>query len=282
MRNLSQSGRTKDTKFVEYVCDISRRGDTDAIIESMQSYFENKRAHPWHRIYKIIQKKWSGLAEKELQQRLIQIRDAVFSALGILSLSLALDVPTQEILEIFCKAKTWKEGRMKVRSYCLNLVTEMIQKKKVKHLDANSLARDGFEFLTHDLFEANLEQFKKAKPQVKKGKLMLGSLQNTKFGRALLRELDFVETSIDESDPMAEEILKAYDNRLLELELAESEFSTVEDTVQVTLNGNLVETEEDATQEGTVESAGAKAPKKAKMRKVGTKASRAKKSTGGG
>ncbi len=236
MRNLSPKSRTRDVVFVEKVCDLSRRGDVDGIIELMHQYFVDKKASPWHRIIAIISRKWEP-NDKDLPEIMILVRDAVFSALGILSLSLALEESTTDILEIFCKAKSWKEGRMKVRSYCSEKVLKMIKNKQTKYLDPDSLSRDGFSFLTPELLDAELMQFKKAKPKIKNGKLLLGPLRNTRFGRELLSELEISDISIDENDPYKEEILEAYESRLVELELKEHEIIP-EHTVQLTLNGS--------------------------------------------
>ncbi len=123
----------------------------------LQGYWEDKRKYPWHRIYSMIEKHWEKAGiDEDLGDVLILIRDAVFGALDIHSLSLAIDTPTADILDILLKAKDWSEGKKHVRNYCAKEIKTLVSKMKLDYLDDRALARDGFGYLVEDLRNAQL------------------------------------------------------------------------------------------------------------------------------
>ncbi|MHA1484253.1 MAG: hypothetical protein ACTSPR_02920 [Candidatus Thorarchaeota archaeon] len=246
MNALSKKGRSpKSSKlvFVHKIADLSSRGDIEAITELLKSYWKDKRAHPWHRLYALIETQWEKEnPSKDLQETLILLRDAIFGSLEMLSLSLALNIPASEVLAMVCKGATWKDGRRLARAECSTLAMDLIDKGDLGNLTPSALERDGMGFLLAFLHEAHLKEIKMAKPTTKDGKLDLKALSRTMYGRRLLREKTIAATSIDESDPVAVEILETYDNLILELEIEDaSRIIPVRPTEQVTLNGKLVE-----------------------------------------
>ncbi|MFW9806681.1 MAG: hypothetical protein ACFFFK_08135 [Candidatus Thorarchaeota archaeon] len=222
----------------------------------MKGYYSDKEAHPWHIIYKNIEKYWNKEnPKKDVSEALILIRDAVFGALDILSLSVALDVPTSEFVKLFTDEASWMEGRRKVRNRCIELVGELVKKKKIRYLIPSALERDGLGFLISEIEEAELEIFKKAKPEMKKVPkkkkqvLDLSSLEKCKAGSRFLREQMVMELYIEKGDPRIPEIVEAYDHFLVELEV-DIGLSTSGHvlTEQVTLNGKpVVEVEDEKT-----------------------------------
>jgi hypothetical protein len=141
----------------------------DAVTELMKGYYSDNKAHPWHSIFKDIEKYWvKEYPKKDVTEALILLRDAVFSALDILSLSIALEVPASEFVTLLTNERTWKEGRRQVRNKCIGLVEELIKKKKTRYLIPSGLRRDGFGFLVSGIEEAEVEAYRKAKPKMKK------------------------------------------------------------------------------------------------------------------
>ena len=101
----------------------------------MKGFFSDKKAHPWDRMYKDIETHWKREHTKtSATETLILIRDAVFGVLDILSLSIALVTPTSDLVTLFVKEKNWKEGRRSVRNKCIELVEDLIKKKKTVYL----------------------------------------------------------------------------------------------------------------------------------------------------
>ncbi|MFW9787718.1 MAG: hypothetical protein ACFFE1_08580 [Candidatus Thorarchaeota archaeon] len=227
----------------------------DAVANHMKGYFTDKQAHPWHSMYKDIEKYWlKEHPKRDVTESLILLRDAVFSSLEILSLSIALDVPTSELVAIFTKEATWKEGRQKVRNKSIELIEEMINKRKTRYIVPSALKRDGFGFLVDELEEAELETFKKARPKMKKVKekkskksrgkqkmkevLDLGPLEKSKLGSRFLREQMIMESQIDKDDPRIPTLIEAYEQFLVNIEIdLSASIPEPVPTEQVTLNG---------------------------------------------
>ncbi len=246
MNALSKKGRSpKSSKlvFVHKIADLSSRGDIEATTELLKGYWKDKRTHPWHRLYAIIETQWEiENPHKDLQETLILLRDAIFGSLEMLSLNLALNIPTSEVLVMVCKGASWKDGRRLARAECSTLAMELIDRGDLGNLTPSALERDGMGFLLASLHEAHLKEFKMARPQIKDRKLDLKALSRTMYGRRLLREKAIAASSMDEAGPAATEILETYDNLIHELELADaSRIIPVGPTEQVTLNGKLIE-----------------------------------------
>ncbi len=119
-----------------------------AVANLMKGYYSDKKENPWHSVYKDLEKYWAREhPKKSISETLILLRDAVFGAFDILSLSIALDIPTSEIVALFTKQATWKEGRRQVRNRCIELVEALTKKRKTRYLVPSALRRDGFGFL---------------------------------------------------------------------------------------------------------------------------------------
>jgi hypothetical protein len=214
----------------------------------MKGYFSNKKANPWDRVYKDIETYWKREYPKtSAKETLLLLRDALFGALDILSLSIALDTPTSNLLSLFVKEKTWKEGRRSVRNKCIELVEGLIKKKKTRHLVPSALKRDGFGFLIDEVEEVEVALFKKAKPKLrkvpkkKKKVLDLAQLEKIRMGSRFLREQMVMETELLEDDPRVAPLLDAYDQFLIEYEIdRRSAIPEPVKTEQVTLNGKPV------------------------------------------
>lgn len=212
---------------------------------AIESYWSDKKQYPLHRLYKVIEKYWEQEnPDIDLSGALILIRDGIFASLDILSLSLALEVPTEELVHILCKEKSFKDGRRKVRNYCANLAKDMIETGEVGYLTETGLKRDGFEYLTPKLKDKHIEIFKAARPVEKDGQYSLSRLLRSKYGKMLLRELEVTKNKIDASDLMAKEILERYDHMLIEIELDTDPLPDIEETQQLTLNGEPIEEKE--------------------------------------
>ncbi len=226
---------------------MSSRGDIEATTELLKGYWKDKRTYPWHRLYAIIETHWENEnPDKDLQETLILLRDAIFGSLEMLSLSLALNIPVSEVLVMVCKGNSWKDGRRLARAECSTLAMDLINKGDLGNLTPSALERDGMGFLLASLHEAHLKEFKMARPKTKDGKLDLKALSRTMHGRKLIREKAIAAISMDEADTAAAEILEAYDNLILELEIADaSRIIPVNSTEQVTLNGKLIEVSTD-------------------------------------
>jgi len=218
----------------------------------MKGYFSDKNANPWHTIYKDIEKYWTKEhPKKDVTETLILMRDAVFGAFEILSLSIAVDIPTSELIDHFIKESAWEEGRRKVRNICIEHVGDLIKKRKTRFLIPSGLKRDGLGFFVSEMEDVELEIFRKAKPRIKKEAkkkqiLDLSSLEKNKLGSRFLREEKVMETRIEMSDPRIPSILESYDHFLVELEIDRSSSITGPiPTEQITLNGVPVEKERD-------------------------------------
>jgi hypothetical protein len=246
---LSKKRRSKESKlaFIDYMCEMSRRADIDAIENSLKSYWKDKKANPWNRIYSLLEKYWmKERPDQDISNTLLLIRDGVFGALDIHSMSLALDVPTSTLVEMLHHEKSWKEGRRKVRTHCAELVSDMLDKGETRYFVPSGLERDGFGFLVPTLRASRIKQFKKARPNETKGKLKLQKLADTVLGRDLLR-LHMITPEVNEKgkqswtlsvdDPRANDFLVAYDNMILDLEIDETSRIIPDFTQQVTLNG---------------------------------------------
>jgi len=170
-----------DQAYLDNVCELSRRGSMESLVELMKGYWIDKKDHPWHRLYKILGKDWKKTGDaKATSKKLMLLREGVFGALDILSLSLPFDFSTEQVLQTLTRAKSWNEGRQRVRSTCAKLASEMISSGKVSYLVPSGLQRDGFGFIVPELFKALLEEFRKAEPKVKKGLVNLSFYRNTK------------------------------------------------------------------------------------------------------
>jgi hypothetical protein len=220
----------------------------NAVTDLMKGYYSDKKSHPWHTIYTDIEKYWTREhPRRDATETLILLRDAVFGALDILSLSITLDVPTSDFVLLFTKESTWKEGRRQVRNRCIELVEELTKKRKTRYLVPSALKWDGFGFLVSGIEDAELETFKKSKPKMKKVPkkkkqiLDLGPLEKSRLGSRFLREQMVMETQIEKGDPRIPTILEAYDHFLIELEIdMSSAIPEPVPTEQVTLNGSPV------------------------------------------
>ncbi|MHA2159816.1 MAG: hypothetical protein ACXABE_13005 [Candidatus Thorarchaeota archaeon] len=217
----------------------------------MKGFFSDKKSNPWDRLYKDIETHWNKEHPKtSATETLLLIRDAIFGAFDILSLSIALSIPTPDLIALFIKEKNWKEGRRSVRGKCIELVEDIINKKKTRHLVPSALNRDGFGFLIDEVEEVQAALFKKAKPKLKKipkkkkQVLDLAPLEKIRIGSIFLREQMIMETELDEKDPRIPSFLEAYDHFLVEYEI-DRRLVTQEPlkTEQVTLNGKPVSEE---------------------------------------
>jgi hypothetical protein len=226
---------------------MSRRADIDAIENSLKGFWSDKKANPWNKIYTSIEKYWmKEKPDEDVSNTLLLIRDSVFGALDIHSMSLSLDIPTQDLLKILLGEKSWKEGRRKVRTHCAKLVSDMLDKGVTKYFVPSGLERDGFGFLVPSLRAARIKEIKKARPKETKGILNLKKLANSELGRDLLR-LHMIAPEMDDKgkkvwtlsvkDPRATGLLEAYESMIQNLESDESSRIIPDYTQQVTLNG---------------------------------------------
>ncbi len=215
----------------------------DQLVDLMKGYWSDKKTYPLHRIYKIMEKDWkkSGDEEKALEH-LMLVRDGIFGALDMLSLSLPLDLSGATIIQILIKGPDWNEGRRRVRNECAKLVNEMISSRKIADILPSGLQRDGFGFLVPDLTEALLKDFKMAEPKVRKGAASLAGLSRSILGRRLLREQMITDTKLPKSDSRLTSLKDAYDRFLIELELDQKQ-AFPQETHQVTFKGRVAEDE---------------------------------------
>ncbi len=175
------------------------------------------------------------------------LRDAIFGAFDVLSLSIALDITTDELVMIFTNEADWKEGRRKVRDRCIEAITELVKKRETRYLIPSGLKREGMGFLVSEIEDAELESFRRAKPKMKKRSkkkeiLDLRALERTKLGSKFLKEQMVMETQLEKGDPRIPSILEAYDHFLVELEIDMS--SLIPEPVpteQITLNGTPID-----------------------------------------
>ncbi|MHA1960575.1 MAG: hypothetical protein ACW99U_10100 [Candidatus Thorarchaeota archaeon] len=297
MSTLSPKGVSKDTVFLQRVCDLSRRGDFDTAKDSLRAFFKDKKTHPWHRLNSILESRHKITKDPAMvSENLILVRDAVFASLDMLSLSLVLDVSYSAVLDVVTTGKTWKDGRRNARSFCSKMASDMIDSGKIGQIVSSALDRDGLGFLIPSLHEKQIDKFRKARPKVKAGKLSLRPLAKTKLGRELLKELGMVEEQVPNRGKQAKQLKEAYEHRLLELEIDGQKEQIPADTFQITLNGEVVEdTAEDlphqrrgkealGVQTPLTEYADSKAakketPKRRRMKAPGTKRRRKKSGT---
>ncbi len=175
------------------------------------------------------------------------LRNAVFGAFDVLSLSIALDIPTDELVRIFTNEDNWKDGRRKVRDRCIEDVGELVKKRETRYLIPSGLKRDGIGFLVSGVEAAELENFRRAKPKMKKRSkkkeiLDMAPLEKTKLGSRFLKEQMVMETQLEKGNPRIPSILEAYDHFLVELEIDMS--SLIPEPVpteQITLNGTPID-----------------------------------------
>ncbi|MHA2163024.1 MAG: hypothetical protein ACXABF_11430 [Candidatus Thorarchaeota archaeon] len=243
---LSKKRRSKGKRklaFVDKICDMSRRGDIDGALELLKGYWIDKKAHPWHRIYNMIETHWTKEGEqRDLAETLLLIRDAVFGSIDIHSLSLSLEIPTSKILEEITSGNSWKDGRRKARTFCGNMVSDLIEKGRIEYLEPTALRRDGFGYVVPSLNVARLKEFKKAQPVENDGRLEIKALSRSVFGKQLLRDQMITTASLPLDSPQAEQITQAYDHRLLDLEIDQTaDLAFPAETEQITLNGRPVD-----------------------------------------
>ena len=214
----------------------------------IQGYYTDRNTHPWQTVFSDIEKHWIRENPKEdVSETIVLLRDAVFGAFDILSLSIALDIQTREIVSLFTNESNWKDGRRQVRSRCIELAEQMIKKRKTRFLIPSALKRDGFGFLISDLQDAEVETFKKARPKMRKipkrkGTVLdLKPLEKSRLGSEFLKEQMVMKDFLEKNDSRVSIILEAFDHFLLEYEI-DSSSSTAEPfpTEQVTLNGTPV------------------------------------------
>lgn len=209
----------------------------------MKGFWTDRSEYPLHRLCKIIEKKWkkSGNEEEAIEQ-LMLVRDGVFGALDMLSLSLPLEIGTDKIIQKLIKGRDWDDGRKRVRSECAQIISGMISAREFAHILPSGLEHDGFTFLVPELKEAMLKDVKKAEPKARKGNVSLAALSRSVLGRRLLKEQKITDTKIPEGDPRLTPLKEAYDRLLVELELDHQVAFPLE-THQVTFNGKVAEDE---------------------------------------
>ncbi len=226
----------------------------ESLAELMKGYWIDKKDHPWHRLYNVLGKEWRKTGDAAATSRkLMLLREGVFGALGILSLSLPFDLSTDEVLQTLTRAKSWKDGRQRVRSTCARIASEMISSGEVSYLVPSGLQRDGFGFIVPELSEALVEEFRNAEPKVEKGQANLARLSSAVLGQHLLRDHMITETKMSEDDPRFRKLSQEYQRLLAEMELHD-ELGPVRETFQITLNGRFVDeiTEGEDLHEGKV------------------------------
>jgi hypothetical protein len=214
----------------------------------MKGYFSSKRSHPWHRIFKDIDRYWPKKQEEELESVLLQIRTAVFGAFDVLSIAVGSSFSTEEILEVFAKADNWNDARRKVRRRCSDAIREMIMKGQTRYLQSSALRRDGFAYHVSTLEEKKWQTFVDAQPKIKRNKLDLTQLEKSEIGGQFLREQGVTELKISKDDERVPLILEAYEHFLVEYEVdRDSRIPIPTDTEQITLNGTPIEEAEEPT-----------------------------------
>ncbi len=223
--------------------ELSRRGAMDQLSELMKGYWTDKKEYPLHRLHKIMEKKWKKSEnQEEAIEQLMLVRDGVFGALGMLSLSLPLDVNTDTIIQKLIKGADWDDGRRRVRSECAQIISDRISSRKIAHILPSGLERDGFTFLVSELSEALVKDLKMAEPRARKGNVSLARLSRSVLGRRLLKEQMITDTKLPEGDPRLISLKEAYDSLLIELDLEEQMPFPIE-THQVTFKGKVAEDE---------------------------------------
>jgi hypothetical protein len=238
-----RKGAKSDETYMLQFCELSRRGSMDKLVDLMKGFWTDKSAYPLHRLYKIMEKDWKRTDNEEATvERIMLVRDGVFGALDMLSLSLPLDISGNAIIQILIKGTDWDDGRRRVRSECAKIINEMISSKKIADILSSGLERDGFGFLVPDLSEALLKDFKKARPRARKGNVSLAGLSRSVLGRRLLREQMIADRKLPEGDPRLDALREVYDRLLVELEL-DQQRAIPQETHQVTFNGKVAEDE---------------------------------------
>ena len=174
----------------------------DDFANSIKEFWSDKRKAPWHKLYELLEKDWDWKKGdiNELRQKLILLRDGVFASLGMLSLSLALDMTTKDILAILTKQKDWVSGKRAVREKCAKIVNRQIAEGHIYHLVPSALDRDGFGFLASPLQDALIRDYKSAQPIKKKKYLDVSALSKSVLGRPLLREHMITEEKVKLDD----------------------------------------------------------------------------------
>ncbi len=166
MATERRSVATDKMAFVDMVSDMSRRGDISAVAETFEGYWTDKTKYPWHTLYSLLEKRsLTKEPDADLSNTLLLLRDAVFGALGLTSLSLVLDVSTEEIVRKITKQHSWKDAQRNIREYASGIVSDMIGQGEIKYLTTIGLATDGLGFLLPSLRQAQLDEFKKLNPR---------------------------------------------------------------------------------------------------------------------
>ncbi|RDE11980.1 MAG: hypothetical protein C4K47_09115 [Candidatus Thorarchaeota archaeon] len=242
MATERQSVATDKMAFIDMVSDMSRRGDFSAVAETLEGYWINKSKYPWHSVYPVLEKRLlSRKPDSDFSNTLLLLRDAVFGAVGLTSLSLALDVTTEEVVRKITKQQSWKEAQRNVRKFLSDIVSDMIAGGEIKHLTPLGLSADGLGFLVPVLRQAQLEEFRRAKPKIMKGYLNLRPLSNSVIGRTLLRQLAIKEDRLEEQDPRVTSLLESYEHMLVDIEIGEEATAgAAPETEQATIIGGPV------------------------------------------
>ena len=236
---------------------MSRRAAMGQLSELMKGYWTDKREYPLHRICKIIEKKLKKSRNEEVAiEQLMLVRDGIFGALDMLSLSLPLEISTDTIIQKLIKGTDWDDGRKRVRNECAQIISGMISSKKLAHILPSGLERDGFTFLVPELREALLKDLKMAEPKARKGSVSLARLSRSVLGRRLLKEHMMMDAKIPEGDSRLTALMSAYERLLVELE-TEQQIEFPSETHQVTFKGKVAEDEMEYMRQATgVESTG--------------------------
>ena len=240
---MRRSKGTTHLAYVQKVCELSRRGDMNAVADIMKGYYRDREGNPWHRMYNDIQTYWNKENPKQdVAETLLLLREAVFGALDILSFGLISDISTPEVVTAMTSEASWNAGRRRVRNMCLDAADGLIAKGDVRYLMPTSLRRDDFAFLVPRVEEAQWEIFKKARPKVSRGKLDLSKLEESVLGSRFLREQMIMDTKLKADDPRIPAIIEAYDLQLVEIEVDQStRIQPPAPTEQTTLNGEVVQ-----------------------------------------
>ncbi|TFH10782.1 MAG: hypothetical protein E4H14_01900 [Candidatus Thorarchaeota archaeon] len=223
----------------------------ETVIDLIKGYYSKKEENPWHKVNNNVQMFVNKEASKDkISETLILLRAAVFCSLDILSFGLVDEIATSEIVKAFTNEETWKLGRRNARNHCVDVASKLIEKGETRYLTPSALKRDGFGFLIPKIEEARWEEFKKAKPIIKKGELHLSKLEKSIIGSKLLRDQMIMETKIDANDPRVNALLEAYDLQIVEIEIDRSSIiKPPPPTEQVTLNGQPVFEEDEEKEE---------------------------------
>ncbi len=235
--------KTSRLAFVSTICDMSRRGDIDAVIGTFEGYWTDKTRYPWQNTYTLLEKYWAlENPETDVSETLLLLRDAVFGALGLHSLSLPLEIPTQEVLKRIMRGRSWKDSRRSVREYLSQVVSDMVEHGQIAHLIPSGLRHDGLGFLLPALEKARLDEFRNARPKTTRGKFDLRPLSKSVIGRTLLRQLSMKTEKLAEDDPQVGQVEEAYEHMLLDLEVGEGVATlSPDETLQVTISGEPLE-----------------------------------------